>query len=807
MARATVVKEQSTSSSTSQGQGEPKGNKRRCVQSACVPCRKRKSKCDGGTPVCATCTAVYQTDCFYDLETESRRTKATAQKRDSLTVTATTSDSADFIINLIRTLPEREVYELIRHIKKDPFDLASLAESWKKTTVTLPHTTTSAKHSLEGDLSLLLGKPATTRTGESRHFGHTSSLGLVPEDENYTCSRVPTVFPERHRNGTWTTVTDDIHFVNRLLELYFMWSHPFYIIFSRECFYKDFRSGRQKYCSPLLVNALLAYACHFSDEPRARLDPGNPRTAGDHFFAEARRLLFEDESPSITTTQALCVMAMREPSAGRDSSGFMYIGRCIRMVVELGLHLQTSACPPFQLTSSEIEVRKVTFWGCFVVDTAWSVCIGRITQLPRAAINLDKPILDEPITTGNYGTCHHNSHHIEFVTVTSRMFLQAFSALSELVNDNNYMFFAPKDRFTDRRLIETYKRYQTWYNNLPPPLRVPDNPNIEPQPHIVVLHMYYYTIILHLFRPLLKYDLIHSDIRPREMCIGSANKISEFLRLYRQHYKLRCGHLILTHILLSVCIVHLLYSKDYETSAAGLLEGLQALEELSTCHYFGARSFKIVHALAKTWNLPFPDALKNSKLIPREDTIGISPLTGSLVTASMKRLTRDISTNGCEGVEPPGSSVRWESLPMFALLQHKQHGHPTQVPAAQASMIRQHNTSTSLQYASSTSSPMTTTTTAEQLFWTPIKGVGVPLLPRTYHLSPMDLNNMLGSEDEWGRFGRDGFKMSDRWVQEPIGFNGGAHRASSGMDGAPGISGSEPRDNLWESDRLGPRVG
>lgn len=28
-------------------QGEPKGSKRRCVQSACVPCRKRKSKVSG----------------------------------------------------------------------------------------------------------------------------------------------------------------------------------------------------------------------------------------------------------------------------------------------------------------------------------------------------------------------------------------------------------------------------------------------------------------------------------------------------------------------------------------------------------------------------------------------------------------------------------------------------------------------------------------------------------------------------------------------------------------------------------------
>jgi hypothetical protein len=171
------------------------------------------------------------------------------------------------------------------------------------------------------------------------------------------------------RGTTWTNVTHDLVFIEKLLVLYFTWSHPFYVLFSRECFYKDFRAGRDKYCSSLLVNSICAYACHLTDDPAGRTDPSSFRTAGDHFFAEARRLLFEDETPSLTTTQALCILSMREPSTGRDTSGFNYIGRCIRMCVELGLHLNNSASPALRLTPSEIEVRKVTFWGCFTVDT------------------------------------------------------------------------------------------------------------------------------------------------------------------------------------------------------------------------------------------------------------------------------------------------------------------------------------------------------------------------------------------------------------------------------------------------------
>jgi hypothetical protein len=336
-------------------------------------------QCDGGTPVCATCTAVYKTECHYDAESESRRTKTghastnnAGIKRDASSVATQAPEdpsSADFLVNSLRKLPEDHVNELIQLIRSNPdLDTAALAETWRRN-VALTPSTPSEGQSLESDLSVLLGKPAVTLSGQTRHFGHSASLSLVPEEENFTGGRlrVSSVQPER-QGSTWTNVTDDLAFVEILLDLYFTWSHPFYVLFSRECFYKDFRAGRDKYCCSLLVNAICAYACHMTDDPAGRTDPSNFRTAGDHFYAEARRLLFEDETPSLTTVQALCVMSLREPSTGRDSTGFALIGRCMRMCVELGLHLDYGADKGLNLTPSEVEVRKVTFWGCFTVE-------------------------------------------------------------------------------------------------------------------------------------------------------------------------------------------------------------------------------------------------------------------------------------------------------------------------------------------------------------------------------------------------------------------------------------------------------
>ncbi|KAF2127236.1 hypothetical protein P153DRAFT_368558 [Dothidotthia symphoricarpi CBS 119687] len=800
-----------------QSQEEAKSKKRRCVQSACVPCRKRKSKCDGSTPVCATCTAVYRTDCYYDPASEGRRTKSIVStptttagtKRDASVVSAASSGnltSAEFVITSLRHLPDEQVLEFLHHLRKDPtLDIATLVDSWRDT-VTLPPTAPFEVKSLETELSVLLGKPAVTLTGQSRHFGHSATLGLVVEDESYDGGRMRSGGMVAGRQGTtWTTVTRDLAFVEKLLNLYFTWSHPFYVLFSRECFYKDFRAGRDKYCSSLLVNVICAYACHLTDDPAGRTDPSNFRTAGDHFMAEAKRLLFEDETPSLTTTQALCLMGMREPSTGRDSPGFAYIGRCMRMCVELGLHLNNSASPKLGLTPSEIEVRKVTFWGCFTCDSVWSICTGRISQLPRAAITLDKPILEE---SADLPEAYPGASRVQPGTVTTRMFLQEFSTLSELINDNNYMFFAPKERITSTRLLACYQKYLTWYEKLPSSLRLEGKQ--QPEPHIIALHMLFHTIIVHLFRPMLKVDLIHSDVRPRAICIEAANKVSELTRIYRSLYSLRTAHLVIPHVLLSVSVVHLLYSKDNSTSRQNLVESLQGLEDIHVCHYFGARSFRIVRTLSKTWNLPWPDELRDSKLILGNESNKsqgtVSPPPDPLLVAGGTAMGNRMGTG--QNYLPVGHPDRRQSLSMFAggnlqLATHpatsktssvrsgQQHHHspvvgltPTPSPFDTGATMSSYSYSQSM--ASATGNTSTTTASpvadvAEAMFWSPMPGMPGPIIPRNNYqqISPMGLDSVLQSSDMGDRLGRDGFKMSEDWQSSHV--NGFATNSGTGF--------------------------
>ena len=67
----------------------------------------------------------------------------------------------------------------------------------------------------------------------------------------------------RLRAHPWTTVTDDDRLVSHLVSLYISWDDNFLSFMDRDRLLEAMARGdvRSEFCSPFLVNALLAYAC------------------------------------------------------------------------------------------------------------------------------------------------------------------------------------------------------------------------------------------------------------------------------------------------------------------------------------------------------------------------------------------------------------------------------------------------------------------------------------------------------------------------------------------------------------------
>jgi hypothetical protein len=271
------------------------------------------------------------------------------------------TSAAELLISQLRRASEHEAQELLYQIRTSDENLDCIAESLQRI-IKIPRQTSHDHEGLEGEYSQLQSEP---KLGQIYRYGSTSNLGFVQTEQDYN-PRKSMLSPGSQAPSAWTAVTSDIGFITHLLRLYFTWSNPFYALIHDDDFYHDMESGDTKHCSSLLVNAICAYACHFTDLRAARKDPQDPTTAGDDFFEAARLQLYNDEVSCLTTVQALALMGMREISAGRDSLAFGYAGRCLRMAIELGMHLEGASSEP--LTDSEVAVRNRVFWGIFTYE-------------------------------------------------------------------------------------------------------------------------------------------------------------------------------------------------------------------------------------------------------------------------------------------------------------------------------------------------------------------------------------------------------------------------------------------------------
>lgn len=164
-------------------------------------------------------------------------------------------------------------------------------------------------------------------------------------------------------DGTWTCLTSDSGLIQHLLELYFCWEYPSFAPISKEHFLRDFDELRPRYCSPMLVNALLALACHLSDRPIAKQSSSLHILADDFFKESARLFTTELNLHCLTTIQALAIMSLREARCSRVSESKYYAELGMRLAIEMGLQAVTA-----KDHKDELAVLAKTFWGIFTLN-------------------------------------------------------------------------------------------------------------------------------------------------------------------------------------------------------------------------------------------------------------------------------------------------------------------------------------------------------------------------------------------------------------------------------------------------------
>jgi hypothetical protein len=476
---------------------DPASQKRRCVSTACIACRRRKSKCDGAIPSCAACASVYGTECVYDPNSDHRRKGVYREKIDSMKARNST---LQILIEAILNASDEEVPAIVKRIRTcDNLDtvaeailrqeLEAEAEDDDDDNLDDEYTTGGIPLDGERDLARKMGE-LRVENGSIRFFGGTSHLIYLgdpnvdavdePEANQYPIHGDPTT--------SWTTVTQDPQLISHLMNMYFTWHYSYFTTLSRKMFWRDFMKGRQAlsnargtvYCSSLLVNAMLALGCHFTAVAGAYGAQGDSRTKGDHFFAEAKRLIVENdeyEKPRLVTVQALALMSVREAGCGREAKGWVYSGMSFRMAQDIGLNLDASGITQDKesMDDNEIDARRITFWGCFLFDKCWSNYLGRLPQIPKNSYNVPKYDVF-PDEDGSNWSPYTDTGFDPSSKQPSRTRAAALqlSVLCEISSDLLLFFYHPNHIGRSsgkavelKKLSELHRRLEDWRKELP----------------------------------------------------------------------------------------------------------------------------------------------------------------------------------------------------------------------------------------------------------------------------------------------------------------------------------------------------
>ncbi|TVY46191.1 Nitrogen assimilation transcription factor [Lachnellula occidentalis] len=657
--------------------------KRRCVSTACIACRKRKSKCDGNTPSCAACASVYITECVYDPNSDHRRKGVYKEKIDSL---KTRNSTLQTLVQAILNAAEDDVPALIKQIRtcESLDDVADsilrqeqgLEEEEEGFDVNLAYTTANLP-TFETELSGKMGE-LRLENGSVRFLGGTSNLIYLDPTNDEELTGMDVYQQQEDPLTSWTRVTMDTEVIVHLINMYFTWHYPYFTTLSKSLFYRDFLLGkpsgppkRTSYCSSLLVNAMLALGCHFTNSPKGCSDPNDPTTKGDAFFAEAKRLIVENdeyEKPRLTTIQALCLMSVREAGCGREAKGWVYSGMGFRMAQDMGLNLDSGGMTNNKETmdEEEIDARRVTFWGCFLFDKCWSNYLGRLPQLPVANITVPKydvfPDEDSniwsPYTDNGVEQLHSQASRTRAVALQ-------ISALCEISSDLLIFFYHPQhlEKSVGRsqelkKLSELQTRLEAWRRELPKELE----PKEGQLPNVLLMHMFFHLLYIHLFRPFLKYNPsnspLPSHVSPRKLCTQAAASVSKLMRLYKRTYGLRQICNIAVYIMHSACTIHLLSLPD-KTAKRDIIHGAKHLEEIAEDWLCARRTLSILSVLARKWKIDLP--AEAAQVFTRADakfgffsTADVpSPKQELVVTTPPPTLTTPLHIPHLQSIKPP----------------------------------------------------------------------------------------------------------------------------------------------------------
>ncbi|KAI0677740.1 hypothetical protein C8Q78DRAFT_1004170 [Trametes maxima] len=540
------------------------------AKQACSHCRKRKSKCDGRTPVCGPCEkAGRASECTWGKETAKK---------------ARTQQHFESLENYIRAL-EAKVKDLqadlefCRRNHGGPAQSGSsdaAGSSSEPSAQTAPSTRPSASDEAtnddggssnnESDIDHLISptRHLVLSDGDLEYHGPTAVFRLAPQRSSPSVDAKASASPEpspatipvstyfdwsRHLPPD-VPLTRAEH--DRLLEILFKFFSSWGLRIVPELFLRDMHRSlsappnapplKSAHYSPMLHNAVLALATAYSDDTLIkdiRYRRMYARKAKSYIEAECQR-------PTIPLITALGVLAAFHSAAGEQSLGYLYFGMAGRMSQALGLNIDCSPWVKSGLISHEDMLdRNWAYWSTFSQDVLWSLYVGRECCVlpPRKDRQLPLPWVNSEIDQAPWywAPCKmppQPSHVVRTFEKTCELMLIA-RRIMDFVNS-----LGPGSRREGALQIVSEMDIQlnNWKDSLSPEVDLTAASRPNALPHRLMLHLTYWWLLLLLHRPFYRRSKSGGsgpEIDHVKLCNRAGDNIMLLLGIWNEKYSVR----------------------------------------------------------------------------------------------------------------------------------------------------------------------------------------------------------------------------------------------------------------------------
>ncbi|CAG8072268.1 unnamed protein product [Penicillium salamii] len=392
-------------------------------------------------------------------------------------------------------------------------------------------------------------------------------------DIRYLCDNAPCKVPAK----PWTNVTDDDDLVSHLVSLYMTWDYPFYAFFDRKTFLENMEKGNlnSDFCSPFLVNALLANACDYSQYAEVYTIAGDTNTKGAAFLAEAegymRTHFFERGGGTrLATLQATLLLYERYSVLGNEDFGYTMLHRAIEMAEQLGIvNSDQLSLRSHQLSEDMIRSIQRTAWGIFQIDTIVHTNFLKPSRVREVSV----PRLPREENGHEDWAPYPISSHSQ-PSFMNQYFDEACN-LSYIARDiSRSVQIADETKVSLNQVKQdVYNRLCQWETDLPEIF----DPKGHPAPHILLLRMRYHALMINLccdnfgnyssFATMEKRVPMNLDpgkgATAPEVALASARQISLIIQLMRTQYGMRYVHQFAMYAI-NVAIYTLLEQADFD---------------------------------------------------------------------------------------------------------------------------------------------------------------------------------------------------------------------------------------------------